>query len=192
MSFFIIRHSEVSEIWNSLGRRPTVFSDCALRLPGQPQCLMQFSLLPTDAHCKGINGFPQTTVSRMADFPIWRPSLAIPVSRFGNSSFLWGYLKERVQTKPRTLQELKDSIRTEILSIQKETLTLVMECVASTALCGSLWRSLTTSDFQDIICEQSPTCALSFPPYIFCKSYFFLSVLLFEIQSWLLADSVLL
>jgi hypothetical protein len=44
--------------------------------------------------------------------------------------FLWGYLKERVyQTKPSTLQELKDSIRREIFSIQQETLTLVMECV---------------------------------------------------------------
>jgi hypothetical protein len=37
--------------------------------------------------------------------------------------FLWGYLKERVyQTKPRTLQKLKDSIRREILSIRQETL----------------------------------------------------------------------
>jgi hypothetical protein len=53
---------------------------------------------------------------------------------------------------------------------------------ASTALCGSPWRSLTASDFQDIICEKSPTCAFSFLPYIFCKSYFFLSVLLFEMQ----------
>jgi hypothetical protein len=54
---------------------------------------------------------------------------------------------------------------------------------ASTALCGSPWRSLTASDFQDISCEQSPICALPFPPYFFCKSYFFLRVLLFELQS---------
>jgi hypothetical protein len=69
----------------------------------------------------------------------------------------------------------------------------VMKCVcgtASTELCGSPWRSLTASDFQDIIFEHSPICALSFPPYIFCKIYFFLSVLLFEIQPWLLAGPV--
>jgi hypothetical protein len=43
---------------------------------------------------------------------------------------LWGYLKESVyKTKPRTVQELKDSIRREILSIQQETLALVMEFV---------------------------------------------------------------
>jgi hypothetical protein len=54
---------------------------------------------------------------------------------------------------------------------------------ANTALCGSPWRSLTVSDFQDIICGQSPICALPFPPYIFCKIYFFLSVLVFETQS---------
>jgi hypothetical protein len=44
--------------------------------------------------------------------------------------FFMGYLKERVyQTKPWTLQKLKDSIRREILSIQQETLTAVMEYV---------------------------------------------------------------
>jgi hypothetical protein len=66
-----------------------------------------------------------------ADFPIWRLSLATPVSRVGSSRFfLWGYLKERVhQTKPRTLHELKDSIRREILSIQQETLASVTVCV---------------------------------------------------------------
>jgi hypothetical protein len=97
--------------------------------------------------------------------------------------FLWGYLKERIhQTKPRTLQKLQDSIRGEILSIQQETDISDGVCgTVSTALCGSPWQSLTASNFQDIICEQSPTCALSFPPYIFCKSYFFFSVLLFEI-----------
>jgi hypothetical protein len=35
--------------------------------------------------------------------------------------FLWGYLKERVyQTKPRTLQELKDSIYREILAYRRK------------------------------------------------------------------------
>jgi hypothetical protein len=101
-------------------------------------------------------------------------------------------VKERVcQTKPRTLQKLKDSIRGEILSIRQETLTSVMECVVRRVLhCVSPWRSLTASDFQDIICEQSATCALSFPLYLFCKIYF-LSVLMFEIQSWLLVDPVI-
>jgi hypothetical protein len=32
-------------------------------------------------------------------------------------------------------------------------------------------------------CLTHDTAALSFPPYIFYKSYFFISVLLFEIQS---------
>jgi hypothetical protein len=88
-------------------------------------------------------------------------------------------------------QELNDSIRREIFSIRQETLTSVMECVVRRIQhCGSPWWSLTASDFQDIICEQSPICALSFPPYFFCRSYFFLWVLPFEIQSWLLADPV--
>jgi hypothetical protein len=62
--------------------------------------------------------FPGRLISQYGD--LWPPQSAF---------FLWGYLKDRVyHTKPSTLQELKDSIRRKILSIQQETLTLVMEC----------------------------------------------------------------
>jgi hypothetical protein len=69
--------------------------------------------------------FPGRLISIMETF-FGHPGLQI----WQLQIFLWGYLKESVyQTKPSTLRELKDLIHREILSIQQETLTLVMECV---------------------------------------------------------------
>jgi hypothetical protein len=78
-------------------------------------------------HCKGINGLPQTTVpgwliSRYGDLP-WpprSPDLTAP-------DFFMGLPEGKgISNKA---QELKDSIHREILSIQQETLTSVMDSV---------------------------------------------------------------
>jgi hypothetical protein len=129
--FFIIRRSEVSEVWNSLDRRPTVFFglrttsswtdamfDAVLTVTHW--CTLQANQWLASDNCSPDGWFPDMeTILGHPGLQIWQLQI-----------FLWGYLKERIyQTKPRTVQKLKDSIRREILSIQKETLTLVMECV---------------------------------------------------------------
>jgi hypothetical protein len=85
----------------------------------QPATLQGNQLLASD-NCSPDGWFPDMeTFLSHPGLQIWQLQI-----------FLWGYLKEREnQTKPRTSQELKDSIRREILSTQQETLTLVMECV---------------------------------------------------------------
>jgi hypothetical protein len=67
--------------------------------------------------------FPHRIISRFGDLA-WPPrSPDLSTCDF----FLWGYLKARVyQTKPRTLDELKDSIRREVEVISEEMLARVV------------------------------------------------------------------
>lgn len=67
--------------------------------------------------------FPGRLVSRNGDVP-WPPrSPDLAPCDF----FLWGYLKSKVYVnKPRTLADLRDSIRSEIASITVEMLEKVM------------------------------------------------------------------
>ena len=68
--------------------------------------------------------FPQHVISRFGDvaWPPRSPDLSIC------DFFLWGYLKGKVYiSKPRTLEELKDSIRREIAAIDNDLLQTVMQ-----------------------------------------------------------------
>jgi len=66
--------------------------------------------------------FPGRLISRFGDMH-WPPrSPDLTVCDF----FLWGYLKSRVyESKPRTLDELKDAIKTEIALIDENLLQRV-------------------------------------------------------------------
>ena len=70
------------------------------------------------------NMFPGRLISRFGDVP-WPP-------RSPNLSscdfFLWGYLKGRVYTqKPRNLNELKDAIQQDVLTIYQQLSAQVMD-----------------------------------------------------------------
>lgn len=68
--------------------------------------------------------FPGRVVSKNGDidWPPRSPDLTPP------DFFLWGYLKSKVyNSKPRTIAELKNNIRTEMANISTETLEKVME-----------------------------------------------------------------
>ncbi|CAK9821562.1 hypothetical protein ANTRET_LOCUS270 [Anthophora retusa] len=70
--------------------------------------------------------FGERIISRNLAFnwPPRSPDLTAP------DFFLWGYLKEKMYAnKPRSLDQLKENIRTEIRNIMPETLTNVMENV---------------------------------------------------------------
>jgi hypothetical protein len=75
--------------------------------------------------------FGERIISKNAEF-VWpprSPDLTAP------DFFLWGYLKERVYVnKPRTIQELKENIRTETRRLRPETLRTVMEHAVERAL----------------------------------------------------------
>jgi len=68
--------------------------------------------------------FPQHVVSRFGDVP-WPPrSPDLPACDF----FLWSYLKSKVYVrKPRTVDDLKVSIREEIATLSQEMLVNVMQ-----------------------------------------------------------------
>ena len=68
--------------------------------------------------------FPQHVVSRFGDVP-WPPrSPDLSACDF----FLWGYLKSKVYVrKPRTVDDLKVSIREEIATVPQEMLVNVMQ-----------------------------------------------------------------
>jgi len=68
--------------------------------------------------------FPQHIVSRFGDVP-WSPcSPDLSACDF----FLWGYLKSKVYVqKPRTVVDLKVSIREEIETVPQEMLVNVMQ-----------------------------------------------------------------
>ena len=68
--------------------------------------------------------FPQQVISRDSDVP-W-PASSPDLSDC--DYFLWGYLKSRVFTsKPRTIAELKQSIKEEIATIPEQMTRRVME-----------------------------------------------------------------
>jgi len=68
--------------------------------------------------------FPQHIISRGGDVP-W-PALSPDLSAC--DFFLWGYLKSRVFiSKPRTIAELKQSIKEEIAAIPEQMTHRVME-----------------------------------------------------------------
>jgi hypothetical protein len=66
--------------------------------------------------------FPGRVISRFGDIP-WPPrSPDLTTCDF----FLWGYLKSHVYThKPRTLSDLKEAIREEVATIDREMLERV-------------------------------------------------------------------
>ena len=68
--------------------------------------------------------FPQHVVSHFGDVP-WPPcSPDLSACDF----FLWGYLKSKVYVrKPRTVDDLKVSIREEIATVPQEMLVNVMQ-----------------------------------------------------------------
>jgi len=67
--------------------------------------------------------FPQHVISRGGDVP-WLASLP---DLFICDYFLWGYLKSRVFiSKPRTIVELKQSIKEEIVAIPEQMIRRVM------------------------------------------------------------------
>lgn len=68
--------------------------------------------------------FPKHVISRFGDvhWPARSPDLS------ACDFFLWGLLKSKVYiNKPRTLDELKDAIRSEVAAIERETVVKVME-----------------------------------------------------------------
>ena len=70
------------------------------------------------------NMFPRHLISRFGDVP-WPPrSPDLSKCDF----FLWRYLKSRVYThKPRTLNDLKETVRQEIRPIDRQLLARVMD-----------------------------------------------------------------
>jgi len=70
------------------------------------------------------NMFPGHLISRFGDVS-WPPRSP---DRSTCDFFLWGYLKSRVYThKPRTLNDLKEAIRQEICSINRQLLARVLD-----------------------------------------------------------------
>ena len=70
------------------------------------------------------NMFPGHLISRFGDVP-WPPRSPDLLSC---DFFLWGHLKGRVYThKPRNLNELKDAIRQEVLTIGQQLLARAMD-----------------------------------------------------------------
>jgi len=68
--------------------------------------------------------FPQHVVSRFGKVP-WSPRSP---DLSGCDFFLWGYLKSKVYVrKPRTIDDLKVSIREEIATVPQEALVNVMQ-----------------------------------------------------------------
>jgi len=68
------------------------------------------------------NMFPWHLISRFGDVP-WPPRS--PDLSTCDFFFLWGYLKSRVYThKPRTLNDLKETIRQEIRPIDRQLLAV--------------------------------------------------------------------
>jgi len=68
--------------------------------------------------------FPQHVISRAGDVPLPARSPDLSVCDY----FLWGYLKSRVSIcKPRTIKDLKQSIKEIIAAIPKQMTRRVME-----------------------------------------------------------------
>ena len=84
--------------------------------------------IPPAPHCAHNNERSSKHVPWAPHFAFWRCAMAPRSPDLSSCDFfLWGYLKGRVYThKPRNLNELKDAIRQEVLTINQQLLARAM------------------------------------------------------------------